>query len=159
VRLAGSRAHGVKCTLASVTFACHILSVDEADCVYGVEDLAERGGVSRRTVRYYIQRGLLPPPHGLGRGKHYTEAHLATLVRIKELQEQAVPLEAIADQLHAPLARVTAPSAPPEPLQSSWTRIAITPDLELHVRGRRLSEEHMHELVLAVKKVMGGMSR
>lgn len=134
------------------------MTEDEADCVYGVEDLAERGGVSRRTVRYYIQRGLLPPPHGLGRGKHYTEAHLAMLVRIKELQEAAVPLETIAAQLHAPAEPVAASSSAPEPLQSSWTRIAVAPDLELHVRGRRLSEEQLHKVVLAVRKAMGGMS-
>jgi DNA-binding transcriptional MerR regulator len=130
--------------------------VDEAECVYGVEDLAERGGVSRRTVRYYIQRGLLPPPRGLGRGKHYTEAHLQTLVRIKELQEAAVPLDAIADQLHAPVQRVAAPSAPPEPLQSSWTRVAIAPDVELHVRGRRLSEEQLHKVAQALRRALGG---
>jgi DNA-binding transcriptional MerR regulator len=130
--------------------------VDDGDCVYGVEDLAERGGVSRRTVRYYIQRGLLPPPRGLGRGKHYTEAHLTTLVRIKELQEAAVPLDAIADQLHAPVQSVAALSAPAEPLQSSWTRVAIAPDIELHVRGRRLSEEQLHKVAQALRKALGG---
>jgi len=73
--------------------------MSEEACIYGVEELAERAGVTRRTVRYYVQRELLPPPRGLGRGKHYTEAHLATLVRIKELQEAGVPLDEIAARL------------------------------------------------------------
>jgi DNA-binding transcriptional MerR regulator len=132
--------------------------MDDDDCVYGVEELAERGGVSRRTVRYYIQRGLLPPPRGLGRGKHYTEAHLSTLVRIRELQEAAVPLETIATQLDdatpAPIAVVAAET----PMQSSWTRVVLAPDVELHVRGRRLSEEQLRKLTMAVTKVMGGMT-
>ena len=133
----------------------------EDDCIYGVEDLAERGGVSRRTVRYYIQRGLLPPPRGLGRGKHYTEAHLSTLVRIRELQETAVPLETIAAQLNEP-----EPAQPvagtgagdTQPAQTSWTRVVLGPDVELHVRGRRLSEERLRRLAMAVTKVMGGMT-
>jgi DNA-binding transcriptional MerR regulator len=135
--------------------------VDDDDCVYGVDDLAERGGVSRRTVRYYIQRGLLPPPRGLGRGKHYTEAHLSTLVRIRELQEAAVPLETIAARLDAPdqpaaIAREALTAVPSA--QTSWTRIVLGPDVELHVRGRRLTEEQLRKLAAAVTKVMGGMS-
>ena len=135
--------------------------MDDDDCVYGVDDLAERGGVSRRTVRYYIQRGLLPPPRGLGRGKHYTEAHLSTLVRIRELQEAAVPLEAIATRLDAPdeptaLAREPVTAVPPA--QASWTRVVLGPDVELHVRGRRLTDEQLRKLAAAVTKVMGGMS-
>ena len=134
--------------------------MDDDDCVYGVDELAERGGVSRRTVRYYIQRGLLPPPRGLGRGKHYTEAHLSTLVQIRELQEAAVPLETIATRLEASepaavLAHEPPPAAIP-PAQTSWTRVVLAPDVELHVRGRRLTDEQLRKLAAAVTKVMGG---
>jgi len=127
--------------------------MDDGDRTYGVEELAERAGVSRRTVRYYVQRGLLPPPLGLGRGNHYTEAHLATLVRVRELQEEGVPLEAIAARLQG------APAEPPSsrvgPLQSTWTRVELGPDIELHVRGRRLSEEQIRRLEAALKRVLG----
>jgi hypothetical protein len=46
-----------------VTLRCHI-SLLSQEPRYGIDELAERGGVSRRTVRYYVQRGLLPtqPP-------------------------------------------------------------------------------------------------
>lgn len=131
---------------------------DERDCIYGVEELAERGGVSRRTVRYYIQRGLLPPPAGLGRGKHYGEQHLSALVRIRELQEAAVPLDAIAARLEAPPRSQPRPESPPEAhaQQTSWTRVLLAPDLELHVRGRRLSEEQVRRVIQAVNRAMGG---
>src|SRR6185295_9245922 len=106
---------------------------------YGPDELAERAGVSRRTVRYYVQRGLLPAPAGLGRGKHYGEAHLARLVRIRELQEAGVPLERIAEQLEG---RVPAPlPLPCAPQQSAWTRIVLGEGVELHLRGRRLNEQ------------------
>ena len=37
---------------------------------YNIDELADLGGVSRRTVRYYVQEGLLPAPLGVGRGRH-----------------------------------------------------------------------------------------
>jgi DNA-binding transcriptional MerR regulator len=120
---------------------------------YGVEELAERGGVSRRTVRYYVQRGLLPPPLGLGRGDHYTEEHLTTLVRIRELQEAGVSLEDIAARLRGDEAPEAAEAS--ARMQSTWTRVELARDVELHVRGRRLSDEQIRKLEVAIKKVLG----
>ena len=37
-----------------------------SDALYAIGELADLGGISRRTVRYYVQEGLLPPPRGLG---------------------------------------------------------------------------------------------
>ena len=54
---------------------------------YAIGDLADLGGVSRRTVRYYVQEGLLPAPFGVGRGNHYGPEHLDQLLRVKALQE------------------------------------------------------------------------
>lgn len=64
-----------------------------------LEDLARRAGVSPRTVRYYIQRGLLAPPEFRGPDTRYGEIHLATLRALRVLQEQFWPLEAIAAAL------------------------------------------------------------
>jgi DNA-binding transcriptional MerR regulator len=120
--------------------------------IYGPDDLAERAGVSRRTVRYYVQRGLLPAPSGLGRGKHYSEAHLARLIRIRTLQEAGVPLERIGAELDGTLE----PEKPPHtPVQSTWTRVQIREDVELHLRGRRLSEAQLERLIRAVERTIG----
>src|SRR5687767_2623518 len=87
---------------------------------YGIEELAELGGVTRRTVRYYVQRGLLPAPTGTGRGQHYTDEHLATLVQIRQLQEAGVPLAEIPARLGRPEPPVeTVPPVPgpwPQPM-------------------------------------------
>jgi DNA-binding transcriptional MerR regulator len=120
--------------------------------LYGIDELAERAGVSRRTVRYYIERGLLPPPTGLGRGKHYTDEHLATLVSIRELQERGVPLAEVVARRDAPPPAVV---ARPAPVQTSWSRIVLADGLELHLRGRRLDEERLRALIDAVTEVMG----
>ena len=60
---------------------------------YGIDELAELGGVSRRTVRYYVQERLLPPPLGVGRGRHYGRAHLDALLRVKSMQEAGLTLD------------------------------------------------------------------
>ena len=57
--------------------------------------LATRAGVSIRTVRYYIQQGLLPSPEARGPGAHYTEEHLERLQLIKRLQRDHLPLAEI----------------------------------------------------------------
>ena len=63
------------------------------DVRYAVGDLAELGVVSRRTVRYYVQEGLIPPPFGVGRGNHYGREHLDRLLRVKAMQEAGQTLE------------------------------------------------------------------
>lgn len=61
--------------------------------------LARRGGVSARTVRYYIQRGLLPAPAFRGPDTCYGESHLLGLQAIRTLQAAYWPLDAIASAL------------------------------------------------------------
>lgn len=126
---------------------------------FGIAELAERGGVSRRTVRYYVQRGLLPPPTGVGRGKHYTEEHLGALLRVKDLQAEGVPLAEIASRLSGEAPSPASPPAIDRPTQSHWTRVAIGDDIELHVRGRRLGEDTLRALADAVAAVIGEESR
>jgi len=110
---------------------------------YTIGELAERAGVSRRTVRYYVQRELLPAPDGLGRGAHYGEAHLERLVRIRELQESGVPLADIPAALAPPTP--SAPGGPPpRPVGAPtahldrWSRAVVADGVELHVRDGAL---------------------
>ena len=73
--------------------------MQEQDPRYGIADLAELGGVSRRTVRYYVQEGLLPAPFGVGRGQHYGPAHLERLLAVKRLQQIGLALDEIRREL------------------------------------------------------------
>ena len=113
---------------------------------YGIGDLAALGGVSRRTVRYYVQEGLLPPPLGLGRGDHYGPTHLERLRHVKALQEAGYTLDDIRrDIQHDGASRPTmmrpeagALSAPRGLLpQSVWHRVVVAPGVELHVDSTR----------------------
>jgi len=49
-------------------------------------ELPEMSGVPARTIRFYIARGLLPPPPVGGRAACYGEEHLKELDRVKTLQ-------------------------------------------------------------------------
>jgi DNA-binding transcriptional MerR regulator len=62
---------------------------------FKLDELAERAGVSPRTVRYYVQRGLLPAPEFRGPDTAYGDEHLHRLKAIRVLQERHLPLDAI----------------------------------------------------------------
>jgi len=49
---------------------------------YTIDDLTALTGFSRRTIRFYVEKGLVEPPAGRGRGGFYGEHHLAALRRI-----------------------------------------------------------------------------
>ena len=101
---------------------------------YAIGELATLGGVSRRTVRYYVQEGLIPPPLGLGRGHHYTPEHLDQLLRVKALQENGRTLVEIRRALGQVSNRRSVAELTREELpRSLWRRMTVMPGLELHV--------------------------
>src|SRR5919198_989441 len=65
----------------------------------GIGALAERAGVTPRTVRYYVAEGLLPPPGGTGQQRVYTHEHLLRLKAIRRLKEAYLPLGEIRHRL------------------------------------------------------------
>jgi len=66
---------------------------------YSIGEISEITGLSRRTIRYYLQRGLVPPPLGAGRGRYYTKSHLARLKKIIGLQAGGMFLDEISRHL------------------------------------------------------------
>ena len=61
-------------------------------------DLCARTGVTVRTVRYYVQQGLLPSP-GTGPHARYQQDHLDRLRLIRQLQKAHLPLVEIRRRL------------------------------------------------------------
>lgn len=104
---------------------------------YSIQELADLGDVSRRTVRYYVQEGLLPVPLGVGRGRHYGPEHLDRLLQVKALQSAGRSLDEIRAVLHVAQpgrAPAGAPAQPTAPIERSlWRRLELAPGLELHV--------------------------
>ena len=132
---------------------------------YKLDELAEKAGVAARTVRFYVQRGLLPAPDFRGKDTTYGPDHLVRLRAIKRLQEAHLPLEEIQARLAAatpaererlanqpvtlevdlpPVGRrrqrtgESVSAAAPE----TWRRITLAPGLELHVRADAPASTH-----------------
>ena len=68
---------------------------------FRTEDLAREAGIPVRTLRFYRERRLLPPPRREGRIAWYTEDHLARLRIIADLLERGHTLGGIAELLAA----------------------------------------------------------
>jgi DNA-binding transcriptional MerR regulator len=58
-------------------------------------ELSDRARVSPRTIRFYIQQGLIPAPEARGPGAHYGPEHVDRLRLIKLLQREHLPLSEI----------------------------------------------------------------
>ena len=124
-----------------------------------LDELAQRAGIPARTVRYYVQRGLLPPPTFRGKDSSYGATHLLRLKVLKVLQAAFYPLEEIKSVLASKddaalqlllASPPTAPAAlsePPSletpaakrsrshfPVEERWRRIVLRPGVELLVR-------------------------
>ena len=66
---------------------------------YDLNELSDQAGVTPRTVRYYIQQGLLPAPDAQGPSTRYGQGHLDRLLLIRQLQREHQPLAEIRAQL------------------------------------------------------------
>ncbi|MFD3538648.1 MerR family transcriptional regulator [Streptomyces sp. NPDC058662] len=68
---------------------------------YRREDVARAAGVKVRNLRYYQERGLLPPPRREGRIAWYSEDHLTRLRLISDLLGRGYTVNGIAELLNA----------------------------------------------------------
>ena len=62
---------------------------------YSIDQLCALTDLPKRTVRYYMQLGLVDRPVGETRAAHYTPVHLGQLMQIRKLADAGVSLERI----------------------------------------------------------------
>lgn len=111
-----------------------------------LQQLSDRSELSGRTIRFYIQKGLVPGPEGETRGAFYTESHLAELLRIKTWQETGLSLDAIHDLLQA---RSAPPISPVRPgAVEVRSHLMVADGLELVVAPERsgLTQSQLRQL-------------
>ncbi|APR85813.1 Transcriptional regulator, MerR family protein [Minicystis rosea] len=129
---------------------------------YRIDELAHLAGVSARTIRFYVERGLLPGPRRRGAGSPYTQEHLARLFAIERLRDgKKLRLDVVKRRLAqlsaAEIAAMLPPSAPAQSAETStsaplvpyqrWDYVELIPGLELRIRSdaspvlRRLAQE------------------
>jgi DNA-binding transcriptional MerR regulator len=121
---------------------------------FTLDELAGLVDLPRRTVRYYIQIGLIDRPAGVGRGAHYGPRHAEQLVAIKKWQAAGLSLERIRELLapHGEAGLVP----PPRPRQAGtvevWSHIVVADGVELTLEPTRagLTPEQVRELAQGV---------
>ena len=115
---------------------------------YDLQELCSEGHVTPRTVRYYIQQGLLPAPDPQGPATRYGQGHLDRLRLIRHLQAEHQPLAVIRKRLEElrdedvrRLAAVPAPAkGPPSAVDYVRSVLAKSPS-----RGRSATPQHAPE--------------
>ena len=123
-----------------------------------IGELADAAGVTRRAIRFYVQRGLLEAPVGRGRGSKYEPRHLEQLVKIHKLQAAGHSLDTVKRILAGELE-----STEPQPRRGGqrsrsplvaelWTRVQLVEGVELHVDMKRYQLEA--EQLLEIRKVI-----
>ncbi len=113
--------HSEKSSEVKLTLKELVKAANELSQAYPIVDLDGKvRGVTERTIRYYIQEGVLPPPQGAGPSSYYSLEHLTRLSlvwrfkaallplsQIKQLMSELslAELEQIANQFHSELAQ------------------------------------------------------
>lgn len=108
---------------------------------YTIADLEARTGLTARTIRYYVQQGLIPPAHGRGPTATYDESHMLRLQAVEALKEQRLSLSEIRERLltlsDSGIAGLMRVEVGPNPEEELWRRVVLHEDLELMVRVAR----------------------
>ena len=116
-----------------------------------LDDLASLAGVTARTVRFYIQQGLVSRPEGAKRGAFYLQRHVEQLLMIRRWTDAGLSLDRIRELVAG------APEDPPPRAAKAgsvevWSRVTLADGLEIHLEPGRagLSPEQVRALVRAV---------
>jgi len=121
--------------------------MNDTDPTFGLDDLAAFTGTPVRTVRFYIQEGLVPRPLGLGRGARYGPEHLEALLAIRRWQAEGRSLGAIRSLLSTKEGDRAAPQRRPGDIEV-WSHLVLGPGVELRIEPTQagLSPEAVREL-------------
>ncbi len=122
---------------------------------FTIFDLAMLGSLSLRTVRYYIQDGLVDRPLGIGKGAYYTQTHVDQILTIRKWQEAGLSLERIRELM---LQEAKGP-LPPTPRRAGtvevWSHVVVADGVEVNLEPGRagLSPAQVRAFVRGVTQV------
>ena len=99
-----------------------------------IDELCALVDLPRRTVRYYIQEGLVDRPAGAKRGAYYTRRHVEQLMTVRTWQRAGLSLERIRE-LVSEGAESSSPLPPPRRRRPGdvtlRTHVTLAPGVEL----------------------------
>ena len=109
----------------------------------------------KRTVRYYMQMGLVDRPIGETRAAHYLSQHLDQLLKVKQLSDAGISLERIAEIQNGEELPIPPKPRKPGDIQVK-SHIHVAPGIELQISPEEadMSPEQIRALVKAVMKTI-----
>ena len=119
---------------------------------FTLDQIAALAELPRRTVRYYIQSGLIDRPQGVGKGAYYTQRHVEQLLLVRKWQLAGLSLERIGELLKQ---QTTGP-LPPTPRRAGtvevWSHLVVADGVELTLEPSRagLTPEQVRDFFRAV---------
>ena len=101
-----------------------------------LQELANLVRLAPRTIRFYITKGLLPPPTRVGREGYFDDGHVERLRQIERLQEQGRTLA----QIGQVLVSDSDGEELPEPRRA--VVYAVTDDVTVHIDASVSPQRH-----------------
>jgi DNA-binding transcriptional MerR regulator len=118
---------------------------------FSLDELCALVDLPRRTIRFYMQHGLVDRPEGSGRGAHYTSRHVEQLLSVKKWKQAGLSLERIGELTDG---EIPVPLPPVRPGQVDvWSRVHIADGVELHIEPRR-TELNPEQLRALIREIM-----
>lgn len=134
----------------------HIPSLTE----YSLNELCVLADFTPRTVRYYVQSGLVDRPAGETRAARYGPLHLEQLLLIKKWTTAGVSLERVRELLHGAAAPVAERPRKPGAVEVC-SRLVVADGIELLIEPTRagLSPGQVRQLMQFVMRSYTDVSR
>ena len=117
---------------------------------FSAEQLSAITGLSRRTIRYYVDKQLVAKPVGERKAAYYTDRHLADLLWVKEKVAAGYRL--------AGLRSIRSERGRPQASrggQEIWTHISISPSIKLLIEpsSARIPARDLRAFIKGVMRV------
>ena len=128
---------------------------------FTLDQICTLAALPKRTVRYYIQLGLVDRPIGETRSAHYLDVHLEQLLRIKKLTDAGVSLERVREVLSGEVSPVSERQRRPGSVDVK-SHLFISPGIELQISPVQagMTPEQVRALIkavmLAAQEVLAG---
>lgn len=104
---------------------------------FTLDEVAALAELPRRTVRYYIQSGLIDRPQGVGKGAYYTQRHVEQLLLVRKWQLAGLSLERIGELLRQQAAGPLPPTPRRPGTVEVWSHLVVADGVELTLEPGR----------------------
>jgi DNA-binding transcriptional MerR regulator len=124
--------------------------IENMDTTFTLDQLSALTDLPLRTIRYYIQLGLVDRHEGDRKHARYTQKHLDQVLQVRAMADQGMPLERIKQLINGITTPVPTPKAAGD--ISVISRVFIAPGVELHIEPQMagLSPEKLRLFVRSV---------